>query len=102
MLVEKKVKRTPWLAVVLIGALSILNLLLIRQNFSLRQQLTAGSIEASADSLKPGEVVTTPIAGTDLKGQPYQMQYRNDGKRYLLMFFSPQLSVLYPAGADLG
>ena len=90
MLVEKRVKPTPWLAVALISALSILNLLLIRQNFSLRKQLNAaGKIEASANSLKPGEVVTTPIAGTDLKGQPYQMSYRNDGKRHLLLFFSP-------------
>ena len=90
MLVEKKVKPTPWLAVALISALSILNLLLIRQNFSLRKQLNAaGKIEASANSLKPGEVVTTPIAGTNLKGQPYQMSYRNNGKRHLLLFFSP-------------
>lgn len=90
MLVEKKVRPTPWLAVTLISALSILNLLLIRQNFSLKRQLTAaGRIEASANSLKPGEAVTTPIAGTDLRGQPYQMYYRNDGKRHLLLFFSP-------------
>ena len=90
MLVEKKVKPTPWLAVALISALSVLNLLLIRQNFSLRKQLNAaGKVEASANSLKPGEVVTTPIAGTDLKGQPYQMSYQNDGKRHLVLFFSP-------------
>ena len=90
MLVERKVKGTPWLTVALIGALSILNLLLIRQNFSLRKQLNgAGRIEASANSLKPGETVRTPIAGTDLKGQPYQMEYGNDGKRHLLLFFSP-------------
>jgi len=90
MLVERKVRGTPWLAVALIGALSILNLLLIRQNFSLRRQLNgAGRIEASANSLKPGETVRTPIAGTDLKGQPYQMVYQKDGKRHLLLFFSP-------------
>lgn len=85
-----RVRRTPWLAVALIIALGMLNLLLMRQNFSLRRQLTAaGRIEASADSLKPGETVTTPIVGTDLKGQPYQMHNRNDGKRHLLLFFSP-------------
>jgi len=90
MLVERKVRGTPWLAVALIGALSILNLLLIRQNFSLRRQLNgAGRIEASANSLKPGETVRTPIAGTDLKGQPYQMDYQKDGERHLLLFFSP-------------
>ena len=50
-------------------------------------------IEASADSLKPGETVKTPIAGTDLKGQPYQAHYRNDGRRHLLLFFSPTLLI---------
>ena len=32
--------------------------------------------------------MSIPITGTDLKGQPYQMHYR-DGKRHLLLFFSP-------------
>ena len=32
--------------------------------------------------------MTIPIAGTDLKGQPYRMHYGNDGKRHLLLFFS--------------
>ena len=88
--IEKKAKQIPLLAVALILALGVLNVLLIRQNFSLRKQLSAGGkIEASATSLKPGEVITTPIAGTDLAGQPYGMHYGNDGKRYLLLFFSP-------------
>ena len=88
--VEKKVKQIPLLAVALILALGIVNVLLIRQNFSLRKQLNAsGKIEASANSLKPGEVMTAPIAGTDLKGQPYQMHYVKDGKQHLLLFFSP-------------
>lgn len=90
MSVERKVKQIPLVAVALILALGILNVLLIRQNFSLRKQLNAsGKIEASANSLKPGEVMTTPIAGTDLKGQLYQMHYGKDGKRHLLLFFSP-------------
>ena len=90
MLVEKKVKQLPLVAVVLILALGILNVLLIRQNFSLRKQLnTSGKIAASANSLKPGEVMTTQIAGTDLNGQPYQMHYGKDSKRHLLLFFSP-------------
>src|ERR1051325_8383712 len=90
MSVEKKVKQLPLLAVALILALGILNLLLIRQNFSLRKQLNvSGRIKASGNFLKPGEVVTTPIAGTDLKGQPYQMNYGKNGKRHLLLFFSP-------------
>ena len=90
MLVEKKIKQIPLLAVTLILALGILNLLLIRQNFSLRRQLSAaGKIEASGNFLKPGEVMTVPITGTDLKGQPYQMHYGKDSKQHLLLFFSP-------------
>lgn len=90
---EKKVARIPWLAVALIMALSIFNLLLVRQNFSLRKQLSdSGRIDASANSLKPGDIVT-PITGTDLKGQSSQVQYAKDGKRQLLLFFSP--SCLY-------
>lgn len=90
MSVQRKVKQIPLLAVTLILALGILNLLLIRQNLGLRKQLSAaGKIEASANSLKPGEVMTTPIAGTDLEGEPYRMQYGKDGKRHLLLFFSP-------------
>jgi len=87
---EKKIAQIPLLAVALILALGILNLLLIRQNFRLRKQLNAaGKIEASGTFLKPGEVMTIPITGTDLKGQPYQMLYGKDGKRHLLLFFSP-------------
>lgn len=86
---KKKVTRVPWLAGALILTLSGVNLLLIKQNFSLRKQLNAaGRIEASANSLKPGEIVT-PIVGTDLNGQPYQVNYGKDGKRHLLLFFSP-------------
>jgi len=67
MLVEKKIKQIPLLAVTLILALGILNLLLIRQNFSLIRQLNAaGKIEACGNFLKPGEVLTIPITGTDL------------------------------------
>ncbi len=65
------------LSVVLILALSILNVLLIAENFSLRRQLnSAGRLDASANALKP-----------------YQVQYARDGKKQLLMFFSP--SCLY-------
>jgi len=86
---EKKVRRIPWLAVALILALSISNLLLITQNLSLRRSLnSAGRIGASANSLKAGETVT-PIVSTNLDGHPYQLQYEKDGRRQLLLFFSP-------------
>ena len=85
---EKKAARISWLAVALILALSISNLLLITQNLRLRKQLNAAErIDASANSLKPGETVT-PFAGTDFNGQPYQVQYGKDGRKQLLLFFS--------------
>lgn len=86
---EKKATRIPWLAVAVILALSFCNVLLITQNFSLRKQLnSAGRVEASANSLKPGETVT-PFAGIELNGRPYQVEYRKDKRKQLLLFFSP-------------
>ena len=86
---EKKVRRIPLFAMALVLALSIFNVLLITQNLSLRRQLkSAGRIDAGANSLRPGERVT-PIAGTDLNGQPYQLRYEKDGRRQVLLFFSP-------------
>lgn len=82
-------KRIPKLALMLILALVVINVLLLVQNLSLRKQLTsAGRIEASANALKPGEIVTS-ITGKDLNGQPYQVEYVNGGRKQLLMFFSP-------------
>src|SRR5688572_27309754 len=86
---EKQPARMPKLALALILALGILNILLLMQNFSLRSQLnSAGRTDASANALKPGELVT-PITGTDINGQPYQGLYAKDGKKQLLYFFSP-------------
>lgn len=86
---EKKSTRIPWLGVALILALSLCNVLLLTQNLRLRKQLnSAGGINGSANSLKPGETVT-PFAGMDLNGRPYQVEYRKDGRRQLVLFFSP-------------
>jgi peroxiredoxin len=86
---EKQPARMPKLALTLILALGILNILLLMQNLSLRRQVnSAGRIDASANALNAGEFVK-PITGTDLNGQPYQLQYANDGRKQLLMFFSP-------------
>ena len=86
---EKQSAGMPKLALALILALVILNILLIMQNLNLRSQLNAaGRIDASANALNPGEFVK-PITGTDLNGQLYQVQYSNDGRKQLLMFFSP-------------
>jgi len=86
---EKKSRRISWLPLALILALGLCNLLLITQNFRLRKQLnSAGRIDASANYLKPGETVT-PFAGMDLNGRPYQVEYRKDTRRQLLLFFSP-------------
>lgn len=86
---EKKSTRISWLPLALILALGLCNLFLIAQNFGLRKQLnSAGRIDASANYLKPGETVT-PLAGVDLNGRPYQVDYRKDRRRQLLLFFSP-------------
>lgn len=86
---DKKSTRISWLAVALILALSVCNVLLLTQNFRLRKQLSsAGGINGSANSLKAG-VTVTPFAGTDLNGRPYQVEYRKDRRRQLLLFFSP-------------
>ena len=86
---EKQPARMPKLALALILALVIFNILLLMQNLSMRRQLnSAGRIDASANALNPGELVK-PITGTDLNGQIYQVQYSNDARKQLLMFFSP-------------
>lgn len=86
---EKQAARMPKLALALILALGILNILLLMQNLRLRRQLnSAGRTEATANALKRGEWVT-PITGTDLNGQPYQVQYANNERKQLLIFFSP-------------
>lgn len=86
---EKQAARMPKLALALILALGILNILLLMQNLSLRRQLnSAGRTDATANALKRGELVT-PITGTDLNGQPYQVQYANNERKQLLIFFSP-------------
>jgi peroxiredoxin len=73
----------------LILALSLVNLLLIKQNFDLRKQLSerGTKIDATANSLKAGEFVA-PVVGAHLNGQPYELKYKEDG-RHLLLFFSP-------------
>jgi peroxiredoxin len=45
-------------------------------------------VDALTNSLKKGEVVA-PVVGADLSGQPYELKYKEDGRRHLLMFFSP-------------
>lgn len=95
---EKQPARTPKLALALILALGILNILLLMQNLSLRRQLnSAGRLDPSANLLSPGELVK-PIMGTDLNGQPYQVQYGTDGRKQLLMFFSPSCPYCFEQG----
>lgn len=84
---EKKFTRNSLVALIL--ALSLCNVLLLTQNFRLRKQLnSAGGINGSASSLKAGETVT-PFSGMDLDGHAYQVEYRKDRRRQLLLFFSP-------------
>lgn len=79
-----------WMTAGLVLALCAVNLLLINQNVDLRRQIAdrgrrpAGTV----NSLKVGDVVAS-LAGTDLNGQPYQLEYKKDGRHRVLMFFSP-------------
>jgi peroxiredoxin len=91
---NKQVTSASWrfarcFIVVLLGV----NLLLIRQNLGLRQQLAkfALSGEVATNSLKAGETVP-PFTGLDLKGKPYQIEYKKEGRQHLFLFFPPSCS----------
>lgn len=81
---------TSWVVRGLIFALIVANLLLVRQNFAMRRQLAdwgkAG--DATARSLKQGELVAS-VAGSDLEGKLYEVNYQKDERRHLLLYFSP-------------
>lgn len=85
---REKVAQVPWIALVLILALSVFNVLLIKQNLGLRKQLLQRGAGTSINSLKAGDVVA-PIAGMDLQGRQYELRFEKGGKRQLLLFFSP-------------
>lgn len=90
--VEKKKAYSPvsWLALTLIIALCVVNLLLVKQNMTLRRQLATRTktTGATANSLRGGEVLAG-FVGIDLSGQPYTLDYKKDGRQHLLLFFSP-------------
>ncbi|HEX7956832.1 MAG TPA: redoxin domain-containing protein [Pyrinomonadaceae bacterium] len=86
---KKATSRVSLAAFGLILALMAVNLLLIRQNFALRHQLSEAGRKAEAPvALKAGETVN-PIAGTDLNGRPFEVKYQKEGRRHLLLYFSP-------------
>jgi peroxiredoxin len=80
----------PWAGGILIFALIVVNLLLVRQNYSLRTQLTAraNAVSPAAQSLKEGEVVPS-LVGSDLNGHPFEQRFQNSEKQHLLLYFSP-------------
>ena len=82
--------RESWFALGLILILCVVCLLLIKQNLNLRKQLAAGArtLDSTTNVLKPGDVVSA-VTATDLNGHPYQLEYNKDGRRRLLLFFSP-------------
>jgi hypothetical protein len=86
---EKKApSRASLMSLGLIPALMMVNLLLIRQNFALRRQLSEVGRSETPNVPKVGEMVA-PIIGTDLNGQPLEVKYQKDGRRHLLFYFSP-------------
>ena len=86
----KSPSQKSWLTIGLIIILCVVNLLLIKQNLDLRKQLAAGgrTIDLTKNFLQPGDLVA-PVTATDLDGRPYQLDYKKDGRRRLLLFFSP-------------
>jgi thiol-disulfide isomerase/thioredoxin len=87
---NKSSSQKSWVSIGLIVILCVLDLLLIKQNLDLRKQLAAGgrTIDLTTNFLQPGDVVT-PVTATDLDGHPYQLDYKNDGRQRLILFFSP-------------
>jgi thioredoxin-related protein len=79
-----------WLAGLLIIGLIAVNLLIVKQNFAMRRQLTerANAVNPNAKSLKEGDVVTS-LVGSDLKGRKYEVSYGKDERKHLLFYFSP-------------
>ena len=87
---DKVTSGNSWLTIALILTLCVVCLLLINQNLDLRKQLAAGArtLDLTTNVLKPGEVVSA-VTATDLNGRPYQLDYNNDGRHRLLLYFSP-------------
>lgn len=87
--------KRSWVTGFLILGLILVNLLLVKQNFAMRRLLTAraDAVNPAAKSLKEGEVVTA-IAGSDLNGRSYELNYSNskDERKRLIFFFSPSCS----------
>ena len=88
-----RTSKNSWLAGILILGLIAVNLLLAKQNFAMRRQLTARAeaIDPAAKSLKEGELVTS-IAGSDFDGRAYELNYGKDKRKHLLLYFSPSCS----------
>lgn len=89
-MIERRVTLQKALPVGVILLLGIVNVLLIGQNLNLRRQLAAGgrTLDLTTNVLRPGDVVAA-VTATDLDGQPYQLEYKKDGRHRLLLFFSP-------------
>ncbi len=81
---------TSLLAAGLVIALCVANVLLIKQNLTLRRQLAgkARTVDATANSLRGGESLAG-FVGIDSGGHQYALDYKNDGRKHLLLFFSP-------------
>lgn len=81
--------RNSWVAGLLILGLIMVNLLLVKQNFAMRRELKARAeaVDPATQSLKAGEVVTS-IAGLDLNGRSYDLNYGKDKRKHLIMYFS--------------
>ena len=82
--------KNSWVAALLIVGLMVVNLLLVKQNFAMRGELSARAeaVNPATKSLKEGEVVAA-IAGVGLDGRPYDLSYGKDERKRLLLYFTP-------------
>ena len=82
--------RNSWVAGLLMLGLILVNLMLVKQNFAMRRELTARAeaVDPAAKSLTAGDLVKS-IAGSDLNGRPYELNYGKDERKHLLFYFSP-------------
>ena len=81
-------KTTVLLVVLLVGALLVLNASLIIQNRKLR----GGETNLRSSVLKPGSTVPA-LAGMDLDGKDFTLDYGKDPRKAVMFIFSPRCGI---------
>jgi len=76
---------TQWLGAILIVALGAVNLLLLRQNLTLRKQLSGGTV---SNAFHGGERLDG-FTGVDLNGQQLAIDFNRPGRKHIILYLSP-------------